>query len=476
MPDFNLPFEIETDASGYGVEVVLTQVKRPIAYFSRTLSMRDKARPVYERELIVIVFAVQRWRPYLLGRKFIVKTDQRSLKFLLEQHVIQPQDQKWIAKLLGYSFEVVYKPRLENKATDALSRAENDPKLKEIRSIVEQDPEEFPNFTMHQGVLQFKGRITGELYWDDMKKDIKKYCEECLICQKNKILALSPAGLLTPLEIPDTICDISMDFMDGLPKSPGFEVIFVVVDRMSEYAHFMALKHPYMAKFVIELFVKEIVRLHGYPRSIVSDRDRRGRSLSPVLLWERPKEWTNWLRRAEYCSKTGTLKEHLRIDQEKMKKQADLKRRVVEFQIDDMVFLKLRPYKQLSLQRKQNEKLSSKYFGPYRVLEKIGPVAYKLELPSTAATHPVFHVSQLKRALGDHTRLQQLDSYLTKNHKWMTQPDKVYGYRKNPNTKDWEVLISWKRLPPHEATWENCNDFKHQFPDFHLKDKVDFEE
>ncbi|TYK02034.1 transposon Tf2-1 polyprotein isoform X1 [Cucumis melo var. makuwa] len=142
MPNFNLPFEIEMDASGYGVGAVLTQAKRPIAYFSRTLSMKDKAKP-------------------------------RSLKFLLEERVIQPQYQKWIAKLLGYSFGVVYKPGLENKAADALSRVpptihlnqlsapalidlgkiqeevENDPKLKEIRSIVEQDPEEFPNFTVN---------------------------------------------------------------------------------------------------------------------------------------------------------------------------------------------------------------------------------------------------------------------------------------------------------------------------------------
>lgn len=71
---------------------------------------------------MAVVLAVQHWRSYSLVGKFKVKTDQKSLKFLLEQRVIQPQYQKWIAKLLGYSFEVVYKPSAENRATDALSR------------------------------------------------------------------------------------------------------------------------------------------------------------------------------------------------------------------------------------------------------------------------------------------------------------------------------------------------------------------
>ncbi|KAL0539538.1 hypothetical protein IC582_023753 [Cucumis melo] len=120
LPNFELPFEIETDASGFGVGAVLIQSKRPIAFYSHTLSMRDRARPIYERELMAVVLSVQRWRPYLLGAKFVVKTDQKSLKFLLEQRVIQPQYQKWLSKLLGYSFEVVYKPGLENKAVGAL--------------------------------------------------------------------------------------------------------------------------------------------------------------------------------------------------------------------------------------------------------------------------------------------------------------------------------------------------------------------
>ena len=181
LPDFNTPFEVETDSLGYGVGAVLMQNKRPIAFYSHTLAMRDRAKPVYERELMAVVLAVQRWRPYLLGRAFIVKTDQPSLKFLLEQRVIQPQYQKWIAKLLGYSFEVVYKPGFENKAEDTLSRVpptvhlnqlttpnlidlkvireevEKDEHLKEIISKIQK--EEVTNYTLQQGMLRYKGRL-----------------------------------------------------------------------------------------------------------------------------------------------------------------------------------------------------------------------------------------------------------------------------------------------------------------------------
>ena len=97
---------------------------------------------------------------------------------------------------------------------------------------------------------------------------------ECLFCQQNKVETIKTLGLLQPLSIPSHHWEeVSMDFITGLPKSKGKSVIMVVVDRLTKYAHFCALSHPFKASTISTAFMETIQKLHGNPKIIVSGRD-----------------------------------------------------------------------------------------------------------------------------------------------------------------------------------------------------------
>uniref|UniRef100_A0A2N9H624 Reverse transcriptase n=1 Tax=Fagus sylvatica TaxID=28930 RepID=A0A2N9H624_FAGSY len=565
----------------------------------------------FVKEMLALVMAVLKWKHYLLGRKFVVRTDQRSLQYLWSQKIATEAQQKWLYKLMGFDFSIEYKRGSENKVVDALSRRTEGPneeqlmafsspvphwvdairEEQQVRSQLQQliqrvqSGEAVGPWEVRDGLLLFKDRIYvdtdsplkqdiinqfhasshegfhktfqrvhSNFYWLKMREDIKTFIRECEICQKHKVKQLSPAGLLQPLPIPHKVWeDISMDFVEGLPISQGKSTIMVVVDRFSKYSHFIAIAHPYTAVSIAQVFFENIFKLHGMPRTIVCDRDVTftsgfwtelfrlngtsfnfssayhpqtdgqtevvNRTLEMYLRCftsDKPKQWVRWLCWAEFCYNTswhsaikrtpfevvygreppslltyvpGTakvaavedellqrdlvltdLKENIKVAQERMKRSYDSKHREKNFEVSNWVYLRLRPYRQVFVAMQRNAKLSPWFYGPFRILQRIGQVAYKLELPSDTRIHPVFHVLLLKEKLGSKISVQsQLPITIGDHNELRVRPMTILDRRKRRNVE--EVLVQWQGLPTSEATWENLTAMKSQFPEYALEDK-----
>jgi len=245
LPNFDEDFMLDTDASGLGMGAVFSQKGHPVAFFSKRFCAKMLRASTYVRELCAITSAVKKWRAYLLGRKFTIHTDQRSLRELMT-HVIQtPEQQFYLAKLLGYSYEIVYKPRCQNRVADALScipdpeatvmaltvphldflskfkaELQADPAFQALLQKVSQDPTAHTDFQIiddllffkgklyipstssfkqllleefhaspvggHSGVHKTYGRLRENVFWDGMQKDVAQFVKVYLICQQTK--------------------------------------------------------------------------------------------------------------------------------------------------------------------------------------------------------------------------------------------------------------------------------------------------
>jgi hypothetical protein len=117
-------------------------------------------------------------------------------------------------------------------------------------------------------------RVKRDFFWEGLKNHVQKFVSEFLVCQQNKGETIKTPGLLQPLVIPSQCWEeVSMDFITGLPKSEGKTIIMVVVDRLTKYAHFFSISHPFKSSIVATKFMETVQKIHGVPKIIVSDRD-----------------------------------------------------------------------------------------------------------------------------------------------------------------------------------------------------------
>nr|GEZ82096.1 hypothetical protein [Tanacetum cinerariifolium] len=279
---------------------------------------------------------------------------------------------------------------------------------------------------------------------------------------------MKPARLLQPLPILERVWeDINMDFIEGLPVSNGFSIVMVVVDRLSKYAHFIPLKHPFMAAGVAREFITNVVRLHGIPSIIVSDRDKLPpsnrrivksresdfRTVPTMLLYGRlPPKLVPYIPGTasvqefdEYLQDRDSLLKHLRKNllnaQDHMKANANHHRHDLEFKEGEFVLVKLQPYRQVSVANCLSVKLSPRPLPA--TFSKLKEVPEPLEIPSDLQPE------------------KNLEERVITKGKYQ------------PKT---EELIKWVGQPLGEATWENKEGFFKTYPAFRVEDNAGLSE
>nr|GEY27471.1 Ty3/gypsy retrotransposon protein [Tanacetum cinerariifolium] len=554
LPNWSIPFTIECDASGVGIGAVLTQNGRPLAYFSALLKGIMLAWSTYEKEMLALV----------------------------KSRITTPAQARWLPKLLGYDYKIEYKKGNEVKTDSYYSGLPSSLPGNSQKGVVLRDGVWFrggaillsPTSTLlltvlemshslpeggHFGFHKTLAKVKQSFWWIGVKERVKRFIRECSVCQRYKHDSMKPARLLQPLPVPERIWEnMSMDFVEGLPNSQRFTVAMVMVDRLSKYAYFIPLRHPFTTATIAREFVSNIVKLHGMPATVVSDRDKVfissfwqnlfksqgttlcmsssyhpqidgqtevvNRTLEQYLRCfasDKPKKWVEWLPWVEYSYNTsmhsstkltpfqvvygraspklipyipGTsnvqavddyltdrdaLLRHLRANllaaQHRMKTQADQHRRELEFEIGDYVYVKLQPYRHTSVAHRESNKLSPQFWGPYRVIERVGPVAYRIELPPGSLIHDVFHISLLRRCVCPIPDANPPPSVEAVEAPGTPQPACILDERviqKGKYRPKTELLVKWVGCPREDATWETKWRFARSYPNFRLESKA----
>ncbi|WVZ93330.1 hypothetical protein U9M48_039317, partial [Paspalum notatum var. saurae] len=385
---------------------------------------------------------------------------------------------------------------------------------------------------MHPGSNKMYQDLKQRFWWTRMKREIAKYVSECHVCKRVKADHLKPGGMLQPLNIPAWKWeDIHMDFVVGLPRTQkGYDSIWVIIDRFTKSAHFLPVKTVYRANTYAELYIAKIVSLHGVPRTITSDRgsvfvsrfwEQLQKSLGTKLIhssayhpqtsgqvervnqiledmlraclpkelrdgsfrgyvWEEVRTPPNWSRTGERVTfgpdlvtqaeeQVRFIQENLKRAQSRQKSYSDKRRRPLVFEEGDHVYLRVSPMKGVHRFGVKG-KLAPRYVGPFKISEKCGPVAYRLELPPhLAAVHDIFHVSQLKKCLRVpeeeiDTSQVQIEPDLT----YEARPVKVLD-RKQRSTRRSTVTmykVQWSEHTEEEATWETEEYLRTKYPGF----------
>ncbi|GKA29929.1 reverse transcriptase domain-containing protein [Tanacetum coccineum] len=425
------------------------------------------------------------------------------------------------------------------------------PLVRGMRTVI-MDEAHKSRYSVHPRADKMYYDLRDMYWWPRMKRDIATYVSECLTCAKVKAEHQRPSGLLQQPEIPEWKWEnITMDFITKLPRTrSGHDAIWVVVDRLTKSAHFLAIREDYSTEKLARLYTDEIVARHGVPVSIISDRDARftsrlwqtfqkalgtrldmstayhpqtdgqsertiqtledmlracvidfggswdvhlplaefsynnsyhtsircapfealyGRKCRSPVLWAEIGEGSLIGPELvqETTDKVVVIKEKLKAARDRQKSYADNRRKPLEFEVGDRVMLKVSPWKGVVHFGKKG-KLAPRYVGPFEILERIGPVAYRLRLSEElSGVHDTFHVSNLKKCLADASLHVPLDEIkVDKTLRFVEEPVEIMDreIKSLKRSKISLVKVRWNSKRGPEFTWEREDYMKSKYP------------
>ncbi|GJW73034.1 putative reverse transcriptase domain-containing protein [Tanacetum coccineum] len=497
LPEGSEDFVVYCDASLKGFGAVLMQREKVIAYASRQLRKNEENYTTHDLELGAGNKDRNDSTACLVGSGYLT-----ILLIKFEMH----KDEAWQEGKIVRGFRGDWRVRFEfrNGWYECLRVRVWLPLFGGLRDLIMLESHK-SKYSIHPGSDKMYHDLRKLYWWPNMKADIATYPE-----------------------IPVWKWErITMDFITKLPRTPSrYDSIWVIVNRLSKSAHFISMNEKYKMENLTRLYLKEIVCRHGVPVSIISDRDPRfvsrfwrslqkslGTNLDNSIAYHPETDvqsertiqtledklracvidfgsgWDKHLPLAEFSYNnsyhTSIKAAHfealygrkcrspnrLLAARSRQKSYADVRRKPLEFEVGDKVMLKVSPWKGVVRFGKRG-KLSPRYIGPFKILSRVGPVAYKLELPrELQGIHNTFHVSNLKKCLSDEDLIIPLDEVrIDEKLHFIEEPIEIMDreVKQLKQSRIPIVKVRWNSSRGPEYTWEREDQMWKKYP--HLFD------